>query len=142
AVLTRSSHRMGARLRKTRLVEDQNARALGYFRPQPAPDDFGLPRGVRDEMLKRLIGRRLADPSQHRRHRLARAVAQQPVDVLAQRRMLRTMTEAVLELIQPPRQASQHRPRVPIEHWASAYSHSANSTMSSIPITRGFPRES
>jgi len=52
------------------------------------------------------------------------------------------MTEAVLELIQPTRQPSQQRPRVPVEHRAAAYSHSVNRTMSSISITHGFPRES
>ena len=93
----------------------------GSHRPQPAPHDLGVPRRMRDEVLKRLIRRRLADAREHRRHRLARAVAQQPVDVLAQRHVLRAMTEAVLELIQPPRQPSQQRPRVPIEHCGAAY---------------------
>jgi hypothetical protein len=142
AVLARRTDRMGARLGEARFVEDQNTRALGQFRPQPAPHDLGIPRRVRDEVLKRLVGRRIADASEHRRHRLARAVAQQPVDILAQRRVLRPMTEAVLELIQPSRQSSQQRPRVPIEHCGAAYRESAKRTMSSIQITRGFLRES
>ena len=108
----------------------------GRHRPQSPPHDLGLPRRMRDEVLEGLIRRRLADPRQHRRHRLARAVAQQAVDVLPQRHVLRPMTEAVLELIQPARQATQQRPRVPIEHRAAAYRNRANSTMSSIVITR------
>ena len=114
----------------------------GVTRPQPPPDHLGLPRRMRDEVLKGLIRRRLADPLEHRRHRLARAVAQQAIDILPQRHVLRAMAEAVLELIQPPRQSSQQRPRVPIEHWAAAYRTRENCTMSSIVITRGFPRES
>ena len=103
---------------------------------QPLPHDLGLPRGMRDEVLEGLIGRRLADPRQHRRHRLARAVAQQAVDVLPQRHVLRPMTEAVLELIQPARQATQQRPRVPIEHWTAAYRTRATSTrpLTSFPV--------
>ena len=142
AVLPRHADRMGTRLGETRFVEDQNAGALRQPRPQPTPYALGLPWRVRDEMLKGLIGRRLADASQHRRHRLARAVAQQSVDVPAQRHVLRAMTEAVFELIQPPRQSSQQRPRVPIEHCGAAYRQSANRTMSSIQITREFLRES
>jgi len=142
AVLARRPDRMGTRLGKARLVEDQNAGALGDLRSQPAPHDLGLPRRVRDEVLEGLIRGRLADAREHRRHRLARAVAQQPVDVLAQRRVLRAMTEAVLELIQPSRQASQQRPRMPIEHRRAAYRNSTERTMSSISITHGFPRES
>ena len=65
-----------------------------------------------------------------------------PVDILAQRHVLRAMAEAVLELIQPPRQSSQQRPRVPIEHCGAAYRNQRNCTMSSILITRGFLRES
>jgi glucose/arabinose dehydrogenase len=78
----------------------------GWTENGALPQDLGLPRGMGDEVLEGLIGGRLADPLEHRRHRLARAVAQQPVDVLAQRHVLRAMTEAVLELIQPSRQAS------------------------------------
>ena len=122
----RRPNRMGTRLGETRFVENQDTRALGQARSQPAPHPFGVPRRVRDEMLKRLIRRRLADAGEHRRHRLARTVAQQPVDVLAQRHVLRAMTEAVLELIQPPRQSSQQRPRLSVEHCGAAYSYSWN----------------
>ncbi len=128
AVLPRDADRVGARLRKARLVEDQNAGARRRHRPQPLPQDLGVPRGMRDEVLEGLIGRRLADPRQHRRHRLARTVAQQAVDVLPQRHVLRPMTEAVLELIQPARQATQQRPGVPIEHGTAAYRTQARST--------------
>ena len=142
AVLARRPHRMRTRFGEARFVEDQNAGALGQSRPQPTPDRLGVPRRVRDEVLKRLIGRRLADARQHRGHRLAGAVAQQPVDILAQRHVLRAMTEAVLELIQPSRQSAQQRPRVPIEHCGAAYRQSVNRTMSSIQITHRFLRES
>ena len=92
--------------------------ALRDHAPQPPPHDLGIPRRVRDEVLERLVGGRLGDPLEHGRHRLARAVAEQPVDILAQRHVLRAMAEAVLELIQPAGQPSQKRPRVLIEHCA------------------------
>ena len=142
AVLARHADRMRARFRKARFVEDQDARALGQHRPQPTPHDLGVPRRVRDEMLEGLVRRRFADARQHRRHRLARAVAQQPVDILAQGHVLGAMPEALLEVIQPMRQASQQRPRVPIEHRVAAYRQSPKGTMSSIQITRGFLPES
>jgi hypothetical protein len=56
--------------------------------------------------------------------------------------VLRAPAEAVLELIEPSRQASQQRPCVLIEHCTAAYRSSAICTMSSIQITRGFPQES
>jgi hypothetical protein len=83
---------------------------------------------VCDEVLERLVGGRLGDPLEHGRHRLARTVAQQPIDILAQRDVLRAMAEAVLELIQPARQPSQKRPGVPIEHRRAAYRIPAKST--------------
>jgi hypothetical protein len=92
-------------------------------------------------VLEGLVRGGLADPGQHRGHRLASAVAQQPVDVLAQRHVLGAMTEAVLELIQPARQSAQHRPRLLIEQRDAAYRNPAKSTMSSIQITREFLRE-
>ena len=142
AVLARHPDRMRPRFREAGFVEDQNAAAFRDHRPQAAPDDLRVPRRMGDEVLEGLIRRGIADPLEHRRHRLARAVAQQTVDVLAQRHVLGTMAEAVLELIQPPRQSSQQRPRVPVEHCGAAYSYSWNRTMSSNLITRGFPRES
>lgn len=142
AILPRHAHRMRPRFREARFVEDQNPRALRHHRPQPPPHDLGVPGRMRNEVLKGLVRRRLADPFEHRRHRLARAVAQQAVDILAQRHVLRAMAEAVLELIQPARQSSQQRPRGSIEHWGAAYRTSAKCTMSSIQITRRFPRES
>jgi hypothetical protein len=56
--------------------------------------------------------------------------------------VLRAMTEALFEVIQPMRQSSQQRPRVPIEHWRAGYRQSMNRTMSSIQITHAFLRES
>src|SRR4029453_17582231 len=100
-----------------------------------------VPRRVRDEVLKGLIRRRLADPLEHRRPRLARAVAQQAVDILSQRHMLRAMAEAVLELIHPARQASQQCGRVLIEHCAAAYVKRKICTMPSKVITRTFTKQ-
>ena len=77
----------------------------GMTAPQTPPHDLGIPRRMRDEVLERLVRRRLADPLEHRRHRLARAVAQQPVDILAQRHVLRAMAEAVQGLFRPSRAA-------------------------------------
>jgi hypothetical protein len=51
------------------------------------------------------------------------------------------MAEAVLELIQPPRQASQQRRRVPIEHCAAAYANRTICTMTSKVITREFTKQ-
>ena len=132
---------MRARLREARFVEDQDAGPLGTYRPKPTPDRFGIPRRMRDEVLERLIRRRLADTRQHRRHRLADAVAQQAVDILPQRYVLRPVAEAVLELIQPPCQSPQQRGRVPIEHRTAAYAKERICTMPSKVITRRFLRE-
>ena len=142
AVLPRDADRMRARLRKTGFVEDQHPGALGRHAPQSSPQGLGLPRRMRDEMLKGLIRRRVADAFEHRRHRLARAVAQQAIDILPQRHVLGAMAEAVLELIQPPRQSPQQRRRVPIEHRTAAYAKGRICTMPSKVITRGFFRES
>jgi hypothetical protein len=46
---------MRPRLREARLVEDQNARALGHHGAETAPDHLGIPRRMGDEMLKLLI---------------------------------------------------------------------------------------
>ena len=60
-------------------------------------------------LVDNLSVKRCREVVQDRCHRLAGTVSQQSVDVLTQRRMLRAMTEAVLELIQPPRQTSRDR---------------------------------
>jgi hypothetical protein len=46
------------------------------------------------------------------------------------------MAKAALELIEPSRQPPEQRPRAVIEHRRAAYRIPAESTMSSIPITR------
>ena len=139
AVLPRHADRMRAGFGEARFVEDQNPRARRDHAPQTPPDRLGIPRRMRDEVLERLVRRRLADPLEHRRHRLARAVAEQPLDILPQRHVLRAMAKAVLELIEPPGQSPQQRPRGLVEHCASAYRNPAKSTMSSIVITRQIP---
>jgi hypothetical protein len=54
---------------------------------------------------------------------------------------LRPVPEAVLELIEPPRQPAKQRPRVIVEHHAAAYAKGLTRTMSSNLIIREFPRE-
>ena len=120
AVLPRHADRVRTLFREARLVEDQDALALRQDRPQPFPQPLGVPRRVGDEVLKGLIGRRLRDPRQHRRHRFAGAVAEQPIDVLAKRDALSPVPKAVLKLIEPTGQPSQEGPRALIEHCATA----------------------
>ena len=113
AVLPRHADRMRPRFREARFVEDQNARALRRSPRRSRRHTTSASHGACVmKCWNAWYERRLADPLEHRRHRLARAVAQQPVDILAQRHVLRAMAEAVLELIQPARQPS--RPSRPI----------------------------
>ena len=116
AVLPRHPDRVRALFGETGLVEDQHAAPFGHHGPQAPPHRLGVPGRVGDEVLEGLIGRRLGHPGQHRLHRLATAVAEEPVDVLPQRHQLRAMAKADLELIQPPGQSSQQRPRRVVEH--------------------------
>ena len=62
----------------------------------------------RDEMLKGLIGARIADARQHRAHRLAPTVAQQPEQIAPERAPLRDVAEAVLERLEPRLNRSSH----------------------------------
>jgi hypothetical protein len=75
---------------------------------------------MRDEVLQCLIVAGVGDPREHRFHRFARTVAQDAVNVAPQREPLRLMVETVVELLQPPEQATNARPRSPVEHRAAA----------------------
>ena len=110
AVLPGHADRMPPLFRETRFVEDQHAAPFGQDRQQPAPHGARTPRRMREEVLERGIGGGLDHPRQHRLHRLARAVAQQPLHVLAQRHVLRAMPKAVFELVEPARESSQQCP--------------------------------
>src|SRR2546430_10724920 len=80
-VLPNRADRVWALFRKTGAVEDQDAAAFRNHRAQSPPHLRGVPGRVRDEMLEGLIGDRLGHPRQHRLHRLALAVAEDPLDV-------------------------------------------------------------
>ena len=97
---------------KARPVENQHAAPLGNHRPQLPPHAFGTPRGMRDEMLKRLIGPRIGDALEHRAHRLAATVAEQPQQVPTKRPALRDMPEAHFERLEPRAQAVEPRRRI------------------------------
>ena len=142
AILPRHADRVLALFRKARVVDHEHPFAHRQQLQHPAPHGLPIPRGVRDEMLKRLIVPRIGHPRQHRVHRFARAVAQQPLQIAAQGRVLQAGTEAVLELLEIPQQPAYARPCALIEHRRSAYRTSRIRTMSSIQITDGFPRES
>ena len=75
-------------------------------------------------MLERLIRARIADALQHRAHRFAAAVAQQPEQVAAKRAALRDVREAHLERLEPFAQAIEPRRRTARQsrqHRAAAY---------------------
>ena len=71
---------------------------------------------MRDEVLPTLIGDRVRHPRLHRLHRLALAVAEQPVHVRAQREPLRAVPEALLERLQPAHQALELCGRAANDH--------------------------
>jgi hypothetical protein len=71
---------------------------------------------VRDEVVQGLIGAGLAEPRPHRFDRFAATVAQQALDIAAQRAALRAMAEAIFEQLQPREQSTQPRGRGVIEH--------------------------
>ena len=95
-----------------------------------------------DEMLEALVGRRIRQPREHRLHRLARAIAQQPGGVVPERHGLRAMAEARRERREPSHQALQHRGRVVVEHRDAAYRKRSKRTMSSKVITASSMNES
>ena len=96
---------------------------------------------MRDEMLKRLIGARIAEARPHRFHRLAATVAEHAGHIPAQRATLTLPTEVVFEHLQPLQQSRQPRRRGAIEHCEAGYRNRPESTMTSKVITRDFPRE-
>jgi hypothetical protein len=116
AVLPGDPHRGRALFGETRAVENQHAAALGDDRSQPLPQHLGVPRRMRDEVLKGLIRSRIAQACPHGLHRLAAAVVEQARHVATQRPTLTLSTEAVFELLQPRQQPPQPRGRRAIEH--------------------------
>ncbi len=121
AVLASHPYGVSALFGEARAVDDHQACALGQDRPQASPDLVGPPRGIGDEVLERLVGPGLGDPREHRFHRLARAVAEQPLDVAAQRHVLGAMPEALFEGLEPPHQAAQLRNSATVGHCRAAY---------------------
>jgi hypothetical protein len=67
---------------------------------------------MRDEVLERLIGPRIADAFEHRAHRFASTVAQQPQQIPAKRPALRDVREADLERLEPGAQLIEPRRRI------------------------------
>ena len=108
--------RVGPLFRKTGAIEDQHPATLGQHVQQATPDPVGIPRCMRDEVLKRLIRHRLRDTRQHRLHRFALAVAEHTLHVRAQGEPLRPMTEAALERLEPAHQSLNPRGGGAIEH--------------------------
>ena len=85
---------------------------------------LGRPRRIGDEMLEGLIRARIAHALQHRAHRFAAAVAEQPEQIPAKRAALRDVREAHLERLEPLAQAIEPRRRTPRQsrqHRAAAY---------------------
>ena len=123
AVLPRDGDRASALLGKTRAVENQHAAALRNHRAELSPDALGAPGRMRDEVLKRLIRARIGDALEHRAHRLAPTVAQQPEQIATKRAALRDVREADLERLEPLAQAVEPRRRVARQSRLGASSH-------------------
>jgi hypothetical protein len=85
AVLARDADRVSPLFRETRRIENQHARTLRQARPQLAPDAYGTPGRVRDEVLERLIRAWIVHTFEHRAHRLPATVAQQSEQVAPKR---------------------------------------------------------
>jgi len=130
--LARDPDRRSALFRKAGPVEDHHAGSFGQDGTETTPHAVGIPRRVRDEVLEGLIGDRLGDASQHRLHRLPLAVAEDALDVAAQRQQLCAMAEAGVELLQPTHQSLNARRRGVVDHRAAPYQTTTKSTMSSI----------
>ena len=141
-VLTRHADRMGALFGKTGAVDDQYAAALGQHLEETPPDPVGVPRRVRDEMLKALVADRVRDAGQHRLHRFAIAVAEDAVHVRPQREPLCAMAEAPLKRFEPANQALHARGRRAIDHRAPAYRIHTIGTRSSPQFTKTFRNKS
>ncbi len=145
AVLPRHADRVRALLGKAGAIENEDARAIGNRGAQLPPHGLGRPRRIGNEMLERLIRARIADALEHRTHRLAPTVAQQPEQVATEGAALGDVREAHFERLEPGAQAIEPRRRVgrqSRQHWDAAYRTRRKSTMSSNVITRGFSKES
>lgn len=92
---------------KARVVDDENAAPIRHRRPQPSQDGLNLPRRARDEVPERLMAAGIVDPRQHRAHRFARTVAQQPDQIAAKRDALSHMAKAIFKRLQPRDQPMQ-----------------------------------
>jgi hypothetical protein len=141
-VLTRHADRMGALFGKTRAVDDQHTAAFGQHLEQPSPDTVGIPGRMRDAVLKAVVGDRVGDAGQHRLHRLAIAVAEEPMHVRPQREPLSAMAKAALKRFEPANQALNARRRRAIDHRAPAYRNHTIGTRSSPSFTKIFRNKS
>jgi hypothetical protein len=133
---------MGALFGKAGAVDDQHAASLGQHVEEPPPDPIGVPRRVRDEMLKPLVADRMGDAGQHRLHRFSIAVAEYAVHVRPQGEPLRAMAEAALKRFEPANQALNARGRRAIDHCAPAYPLQPIRTRSSPQFTKTFRNKS
>ena len=115
-ILAGDADRRRALFRQACAVENQHAAPLRHRHAQPCPHRLGVPRGMRDEMLKRLIGARIAQARPHRFHRLAATVTQYANHITSQGPTLTPTTEVVFEYLQPPQQSRQPRGCGAIEH--------------------------
>jgi hypothetical protein len=94
----------------------------GMTMRKPAPHTLGVARRMRHEMLERLVTVGIVDAFQHRAHRLAPTIAEQPDPVVAKRTALGDVSEFLLEGFEPRHQAIQPRGRIPWQqHRGSAY---------------------
>ena len=105
------------------------------LRAQPFPEPLGVPRRMRDEMLKGLIGAGIAEARPHGFHRLAPTVAQQTGHIPPQRAALTLTRKAGFEELQPRQQPAQPRRRGSIHHRCAGYRITEKSTMPSKVIT-------
>jgi hypothetical protein len=131
-VLPRHADRVRPLLGKTRAVQDQDARSYRYLGAEALPQPVGIPRRIGDEVLRRLVAARLAYASQHRAHRLARAVTEQAEEVPPKRAALRAMTKRALEWLQPCQEAVDPRRRIAWQHAPVAYRNLRRSTTGSV----------
>ena len=90
-VTRRTRARRRSACRKACAIENQQAFAFGNHRAQATPDGVGVPRRIGDDVLEGLVRSGLDHPRQHRFHRFAGAVAQQPLDVPPQGEHLRAI---------------------------------------------------
>ena len=72
------------------------------------------------KVLEGLIRARIADAREHRTHRLAGTVAEEPEEIATKRAPLRDVAEGRLEGLQPRQQTIDPRGRIRGEHQATA----------------------